>query len=111
MYLYSNDSGLYVSFSDQTFFLAWQSILIALGVVLAGRTDHHKVIADSTAVAFQQASLQYEIPVINGVLTTETPGDAIERVKGKADRGREFAMTALAMAIQRAELLKQLNDE
>ncbi len=72
--------------------------LLALGVVVAGATRHHEIIADSTAAAFQRVALDSGIPVINGVIVTETSAQAEERTTGAIDRGREFARAALEMA-------------
>jgi 6,7-dimethyl-8-ribityllumazine synthase len=72
--------------------------LLALGVVIAGATRHHEIIADSTAAAFQQLALETGVPVINGVIVTENASQAEERAAGPIDRGGEFARAALEMA-------------
>ena len=82
--------------------------LIGMGVVLAGATDHHRVIAEATASAFQQIALQTETPVINGILTTETLEEAQDRITGPANRGREFARAALYMACEKQDLHRAL---
>ena len=78
--------------------------LIGIGVVLAGATDHHRIIAEATASAFQHIALQTERPVINGILTTETIEQAKERITGPASRGKEFARAALFMASEKQDL-------
>ena len=72
--------------------------LVALGVVLAGETSHHEVLAQTTAVALHSISLRQTIPVINGIITVEDEKQARERCSGRLNRGREFALAALEMA-------------
>ena len=88
--------------------------VIALGLIIAGDTLHHEVIAQSTAVALQGIAMQTEVPVINGILTTNTREQAEERVTGQLDRGAEFAHAALEMAwhhVQLGDYLDALDDE
>lgn len=72
--------------------------VIALGVVIAGSTDHHAVIGQSTANALQEVSLRTGTPAINGIIVAATREQAEERTIGPIDRGREFAQAAMAMA-------------
>lgn len=72
--------------------------VIALGVVLAGETNHHDVIAFSTAQAFQRIALEEDFPVINGVLVCSSRSQAEERIFGSLARGPEFARAAIEMA-------------
>ena len=72
--------------------------IVVLGVVIAGDTDHHRVIADSTANALQLIAHDTGIPVINGIITAANGSQAEERATGRIDRGREFALGALHMA-------------
>ena len=72
--------------------------VIALGVVIAGDTDHHTIIGNSTAIALQEISIQQEVPVINGILVVNTTEQAEARVGGTINRGKEFAQAALEMA-------------
>jgi len=72
--------------------------IIAIGVVIAGETNHHKVIGDSTAVALQSISLQQKMPVINGILVVNHRAQAEARVGTSINRGNEFAQAALEMA-------------
>lgn len=71
---------------------------IALGVVIAGGTNHHTIIGDSTALALQEISIRQKIPVINGILVVNTTEQAQERASGTINRGKEFAQAALEMA-------------
>lgn len=79
---------------------AQQSVdaIIALGVVIAGATEHHSVIAYSNALALNKISQQTKIPIINGVIVTATEEEAEERCGPTINRGKEFAQAALEMA-------------
>jgi len=72
--------------------------VIALGVVIAGQTRHHRIIGESTAAAFQRIGIDAGVPVINGVIVTEDRSQAAARAGGSVDRGAEFARAALEMA-------------
>lgn len=71
--------------------------LITLGLVMAGSTNHHHVIGDSTAIALHQISIQNQIPIINGIVVVESNEQALARCQGPLNRGREFALAALEM--------------
>lgn len=88
--------------------------VIALGVVIAGDTPHHEIIAHSTAAALQDAAIRSEVPVINGIVVTNDREQAVARCQGSLDRGTEFAHAALTMARHRialGERLDQVEDE
>ena len=72
--------------------------LIALGVVIAGETEHHNVIAYSSAQALNQLSADKDLPVINGIIVTNTIKEAEDRCGTAINRGREFALAAIEMA-------------
>jgi 6,7-dimethyl-8-ribityllumazine synthase len=72
--------------------------IIVLGVIIAGETDHHSVIAYSGAQAINQIALEKNIPVINGVIVTNSLQEAEDRCGSKVNRGKEFALAALEMA-------------
>ncbi|MDR2845412.1 MAG: 6,7-dimethyl-8-ribityllumazine synthase [Puniceicoccales bacterium] len=78
--------------------------VIVLGVIIAGETNHHEVLANSTAVALQGIALQSEVPVINGILTVNSREQAEARASGELDRGAEFANAALEMAWHHVQL-------
>ena len=80
------------------------AVIIALGVVIAGQTDHHTIIGQSTSQALQAISINHEIPVINGIIVVNSLQQAEERVLGEYKRGIDFARAALEMA-QVAEVL------
>lgn len=84
--------------------------VIGLGVVIAGDTPHHEVIAHSTAHALQDAALRAEVPIINGIVVTNDRAQAELRCKGALDRGCEFAQAALTMAFHRVTLGARLDE-
>ena len=72
--------------------------IIGLGAVIRGSTPHFDYVAGENAKALASLSLKYGIPVINGVLTTDTIEQAIERAGTKAgNKGAEAAMVAMEM--------------
>ena len=72
--------------------------IIVLGVIIAGETDHHSVIAYSGAHALNQISTAKNTPIINGVIVTNSQKEAEDRCGSKVNRGREFAFAAIEMA-------------
>lgn len=73
--------------------------VITLGAVIRGATPHFDYVCNEAAKGVAQASYQSEVPVIFGVLTTETIEQAIERAGTKAgNKGWEAATSAIEMA-------------
>ncbi|MFD3447855.1 6,7-dimethyl-8-ribityllumazine synthase [Microbacteriaceae bacterium 4G12] len=73
--------------------------IITLGTVIRGATTHYDYVCNEVAKGVSALSLQAEIPVIFGVLTTETIEQAIERAGTKAgNKGWEAAVAAIEMA-------------
>ncbi|BCO09996.1 6,7-dimethyl-8-ribityllumazine synthase [Desulfolithobacter dissulfuricans] len=72
--------------------------VITLGVVIRGATPHFDYVAGEVAKGTAQVMLDAGIPVLFGVLTTETIEQAIERAGSKAgNKGAEVAIAALEM--------------
>ena len=72
--------------------------IIGLGAVIRGSTPHFDFVAGENAKALSSLALQHSIPVINGVLTTDTIEQAIERAGTKAgNKGADAAMVAMEM--------------
>jgi len=79
--------------------------VITLGAVIRGATTHYEEVAGQCAAGIQRAQLDTNVPIMFGVLTTETIEQAIERAGTKAgNKGAEAAMTAIEMA----NLIKEL---
>jgi len=73
--------------------------LICLGAVIRGATPHFDVIVSEVSKGTAQVSLETGVPVLFGVLTTETIEQAIERSGTKAgNKGGEVAIAAIEMA-------------
>lgn len=72
--------------------------IICLGAVIKGETPHFDFICSSVASSLNSISVETEIPVIFGVLTTNTVDQAINRAGLKlGNKGREAASTATYM--------------
>lgn len=73
--------------------------VICLGCVIQGETRHFDFICNAVANGIMEVSLRKDIPVIFGVLTTNTLEQAQDRSGGKhGNKGIEAAITALKMA-------------
>lgn len=73
--------------------------LICLGAVIRGATPHFDVVINEVSKGTAQVSLETGVPVLFGVLTTETIEQAIERAGTKAgNKGGEVAVAAIEMA-------------
>ena len=83
--------------------------LVGLGIVIKGATSHHHLVAESAGSALQQLAMERAIPIINGIIVTDDPDAARERVTGPIDRGREFAEAALHMATLKRKWKKNSN--
>jgi len=72
--------------------------VICLGAVIRGETSHYDLICEAAARGISQASLETGVPIIFGVLTTETLEQALERsAPGERNRGRAAALAAIEM--------------
>ncbi len=72
--------------------------VICLGTVIRGATPHFEYVASEVTKGVAHVGLNTGIPVIYGVLTTDTIEQAIERAGTKAgNKGSDAAMTALEM--------------
>ena len=81
--------------------------VICLGAVIRGSTPHFDYVSSEVTKGIAHVSLDTEVPVIFGVLTTDTIEQAIERAGTKAgNKGFEAAVTAIEMANLIGELKK-----
>ena len=79
--------------------------VICLGAVIRGETGHYDHVAGQCAAGIARVALDTGVPVVFGVLTTDTIEQALERAGTKAgNKGYESAETALEMV----DLLRQL---
>lgn len=73
--------------------------IITLGTVIRGATSHYDYVCNEVAKGVANVGMQTGIPVIFGVLTTESIEQAIERAGTKAgNKGWESAVSAIEMA-------------
>lgn len=86
--------------------------LIGLGAVIRGSTPHFDFVAGESAKGLGAIGLDYDIPVINAILTTDSIEQAIERSGTKAgNKGAEAAMTALEMINVLAQIDEQMDSD
>ena len=80
--------------------------IICLGCVIRGATSHYDYVCSEGSKGIAKVSLDSELPIIFGIVTTENIEQAIERAGTKAgNKGYDCAMNALEMA----NLFKSLN--
>ncbi len=70
-------------------------VLIALGAVVRGDTYHFEVVANESARGLVTVALENDIPIANGILTTDDEDQATARM---AEKGAEAARVAVEMA-------------
>lgn len=79
--------------------------VICLGAVIRGATPHFDYVSNEVTKGIANVSLDTELPIIFGILTTDTIEQAIERAGTKAgNKGYDAAITAIEMA----NLLKKI---
>lgn len=73
--------------------------VICLGAVIRGSTPHFDYVASEVSKGIANSALETSVPIVFGVLTTDTIEQAIERAGTKAgNKGFEAAVTAIEMA-------------
>jgi len=80
--------------------------VICLGAVIKGQTPHFDYVAAEVSKGIAAASFQTGVPVVFGVLTTDTMQQALERAGIKGNHGWKYAMNALEMG----SLMQQFKD-
>lgn len=81
--------------------------VVALGAVIRGATGHYDLVAGQCASGLQRVQLDTGVPVIFGVLTTDTIEQAVERAGTKAgNKGFDAAVAAIETANLLASLPK-----
>lgn len=79
--------------------------IIALGAVIRGETTHYDYVCSQVSQGCQEVALDFQLPVVFGVLTTENREQALVRANGThSDKGREAVDTACEMV----NILRQL---
>jgi 6,7-dimethyl-8-ribityllumazine synthase len=69
--------------------------LIALGCIIRGETYHFELVANESGAGVSRVALDYQLPIANAILTTETLEQAQAR---QTDKGRDAARAAVEMA-------------
>ena len=80
-------------------------VLITLGAVIKGDTSHYDVVVSESSKGISKVSYESNIPIIFGVLTTDTMQQALERAGIKNNLGWNYALQAIEMG----SLIKNLN--
>lgn len=79
--------------------------VICLGCVIQGETPHFTYICQSVTQGITQLNMDYNIPFIFGILTTDNHQQAADRSGGKhGNKGIEAAITAIKMAALQKEM-------
>lgn len=82
--------------------------IICLGAVIRGSTTHYDYVCNEVSKGIAQVSLNHDIPVMFGVLTTENIEQAIERAGTKAgNKGFDCALEAIEMI----NLIREINND
>ncbi|OBK26805.1 6,7-dimethyl-8-ribityllumazine synthase [Mycobacterium asiaticum] len=84
--------------------------VVALGVVIRGQTPHFDYVCDAVTQGLTRVSLDASTPVANGVLTTNTEEQALDRAglpTSAEDKGAQAAAAALTTALTLRELRAQ----
>ncbi|MBO7646187.1 MAG: 6,7-dimethyl-8-ribityllumazine synthase [Prevotella sp.] len=79
--------------------------VVCLGAVIRGATPHFDMVANESAKGIAQAAMKSGVPVLNGILTTDSIEQAVERAGTKAGNK---GFDAMASAIEMVNLTKEL---
>lgn len=79
--------------------------VVCLGAIIKGQTPHFDVVSAEAAKGIAAAGFQSGVPVVFGILTTDTMQQALERAGIKSNLGWNYALDALEMA----NLMRQVN--
>ena len=86
--------------------------IICLGAVIRGATAHFDYVAGGASAGISNVALETGVPVIFGVITTETIEQAIERAGTKmGNKGFEAAVSAIEMADVMAKIRRGVSPE
>lgn len=72
--------------------------IICLGAVIRGSTPHFDYVSAEVSKGIAAVGLQTGVPIVFGVLTTDTMQQALERAGIKSNKGWEYAMSAIELA-------------
>ncbi len=69
--------------------------MVAIGCIVRGETYHFELVANESAAGVTRVALDYQVPIANVILTTETLEQAVAR---QFDKGRDGARVVVEMA-------------
>ena len=69
--------------------------LVAIGCIIRGETYHFELVANESCAGVSRVALDYQLPIANAILTTETMDQAVAR---STDKGQDAACVAVEMA-------------
>ena len=79
--------------------------VICIGAIIRGETPHHEHVAREVAKGISQTSLDLDVPIVFGLLVTDSIEQAVERAGAKSgNKGFDAALTAVEMASLADEL-------
>lgn len=71
-------------------------VIIALGVIIRGKTDHYELVTQNTYQGIMKLQLESNIPIIFGVVTADNVDQAKQRIDREGlNKGKDFAQAAL----------------
>jgi 6,7-dimethyl-8-ribityllumazine synthase len=74
-------------------------VVICLGAIIRGQTAHFDIVAAESAKGIAAAALETGVPIVNGIITTESIEQAVERAGTKSgNKGFTAALSAIEMA-------------
>jgi 6,7-dimethyl-8-ribityllumazine synthase len=83
-------------------------VVIALGAVITGATDHARIISECAARSLQEVSLEKMVPILHGIVSADTMELARERCLGEEmNRGTEAARAAVEIFRTLEEIRKE----
>jgi 6,7-dimethyl-8-ribityllumazine synthase len=84
------------------------SVIVCLGAVIRGETDHYDYVCQQVSNGIQRVSLDFNIPVIFGIVTTDTLEQALARANGDPQNHKNRGKEAMEAALEMATLVKEL---
>jgi len=69
--------------------------ILCLGAIIKGETAHFEYVASATIQGINRVSIETEIPVLSGVLTTLTLQQAEDRASDQSNIGRDYLLSSL----------------
>lgn len=73
--------------------------LIAIGSIIRGETYHFEVVSNESAAGVSRVALDFNLPIINAILTTENEQQAYERIEIKSKEAAEAAIECANLSL------------